>query len=130
AQELQLTALKVEQLVNPLGIDVKQPNLSWQIAISKRGVEQKAYQVLVATSAEKLANNEGDLWNSGKVNSSESIHVKYNGKELTSRTKCFWKVKTWTSIGESQWSDANFWSMGLRYYKDRPKAWIGFDRAF
>lgn len=131
AQDLQVTALKVEQLVNPLGIDVKQPNLSWQIVSQKRGVEQNAYQVLVASSAEKLAQNEGDLWNSGKVNSSESIYVKYNGEELTSRTKCFWKVKIWTSIGESEWSETSFWSMGLLYYKDWPKnGWIGFDRAF
>jgi len=128
AQEV--TALKVEQLVNPLGIDVEQPMLSWQIVSQKRGVTQTAYQVLVASSAEKLAKNEGDLWNSDKVNSSESIYVKYGGKALTSRTKCFWKVKTWTSIGESQWSETNFWSMGLLYYKDWPKAWIGFDRAF
>ncbi|RKD19611.1 alpha-rhamnosidase [Pelobium manganitolerans] len=130
AQVLQVTALKVEQLVNPLGIDVKQPNLSWQIVSQKRGVGQKAYQVLVASSAEKLAQNEGDLWNTGKVNSSESIYVKYNGKELTSRGKCFWKVKIWTNVGESEWSKTNFWTMGLLYYKDWPKAWIGFDRAF
>nr|WP_294895650.1 glycoside hydrolase family 78 protein [uncultured Pedobacter sp.] len=130
AQELQVTALQVEQLVNPLGIDVKQPFLSWQMISPKRGVEQKAYQVLVASSEEKLANNEGDLWNSGKVNSSESVFVKYNGKELTSRAKCFWKVKTWTNVGESQWSATHFWTMGLLYYKDWPKTWIGFDRAF
>ncbi|HTN19927.1 MAG TPA: glycoside hydrolase family 78 protein [Pelobium sp.] len=130
AQDLQVTALKVEQLVNPLGIDVKQPNLSWQIVSQKRGVMQTAYQVLVSSSAEKLAQNEGDLWNSGKVNSSESIYVKYNGKELTSRTKCFWKVKIWTNVGESEWSENQFWTMGLLYYKDWPKTWIGFDRAF
>ncbi|HET8829312.1 MAG TPA: alpha-L-rhamnosidase N-terminal domain-containing protein, partial [Pelobium sp.] len=130
AQEPKLTALKVEQLVNPLGIDVKQPFLSWQIVSAKRGVEQKAYQVLVASSEEKLAKSEGDLWNSGKIYSSESIHVKYNGKDLTSRTKCFWKVKTWTSDGESEWSATNFWTVGLLYYKDWPKTWIGFDRAF
>ena len=130
AQELQLTALKVEQLINPLGIDAKQPNLSWQIVSSKRGVAQIAYQVLVASTAEKLAQNEGDLWNSQKVNSSESIYVKYNGKTLSSRTKCFWKVKVWTSIGESQWSETSFWTMGLLYYKDWPKGWIGLDKAF
>ena len=102
AQELKLTALKVAQLVNPLGIDEKQPFLSWQILAQKRGIVQEHYQILVASSAEKLAINEGDLWNSGKVNSSESIHVKYNGKQLTSRAKCFWKVKIWTNIGESE----------------------------
>ena len=130
AQELKLTALKVAQLVNPLGIDEKQPLLSWQIVSQKRGVKQESYQILAASSLEKLANNEGDLWNSGKVNGSESIQVKYKGKELTSLTKCFWKVKIWTTVGESEWSENHFWTMGLLYYKDWPKGWIGFDRAF
>jgi alpha-L-rhamnosidase len=130
AEVLKVTALKVAQLVNPLGIDEKQPFLSWQIVSEKRGVTQEAYQILVASSEVKLANNEGDLWNSGKVNSSESIHVKYNGKELKSRTKCYWKVKIWTNVGECEWSQINFWTMGLLYYKDWPKGWIGFDRAF
>jgi alpha-L-rhamnosidase len=71
-----------------------------------------------------------DLWNSGKVNSAQSIQVNYAGKALASRMRCFWKVKTWTTAGESAWSTANSFTMGLLYYKDWPKGWIGFDRAF
>ncbi|QIL41910.1 family 78 glycoside hydrolase catalytic domain [Pedobacter sp. HDW13] len=128
--QVSLQNLKCEMLVNPLGIDVTQPRLSWEIISSKRNVIQKAYQVLVASTAEKLAQNEGDLWNSGKVNNEESIHVKYNGQALTSRMRCYWKVKTWTTAGESEWSAPNSWTMGLLNYKDWPKGWIGFDRAF
>lgn len=122
--------LKCEMLTNPLGIDVTQPRLSWEMVSKKRNVEQKAYQILVASSAEKLAQNNGDLWDSEKENSSASVHVKYNGSKLNSRMRCFWKVKTWTTAGESQWSAPNSWTMGLLYYKDWPKGWIGFDRAF
>lgn len=125
-----LQNLKCEMLVNPLGIDAAQPRLSWEIVSQKRNVMQKAYQILVASSLEKLAKNEGDLWNSEKVNSSESIHVKYGGNSLKSRMHCFWKVKTWTTAGDSEWSEPNSWTMGLLYYKDWPKGWIGFDRAF
>lgn len=128
--QVSLQNLKCEMLVNPLGIDATQPRLSWEILSSKRNVVQKAYQILVASTTEKLAQNEGDLWNSGKVNSDESIHVKYNGQALSSRMRCFWKVKTWTTAGESEWSAANSWTMGLLNYKDWPKGWIGFDRAF
>ncbi|WP_175633312.1 alpha-L-rhamnosidase [Pedobacter ghigonis] len=128
--QVSLQNLKCEMLVNPLGIDVTQPRLSWEILSSKRNVTQKAYQVLVASTAEKLAQNEGDLWNSGKVNNEESIHVKYNGQVLNSRMRCYWKVKTWTTAGESEWSATNSWTMGLLSYKDWPKGWIGFDRAF
>jgi len=119
-----------EMLENPLGIDVQKPRLAWQIIAKERNVMQTAYQILVASTAEKLAQNTGDIWDSKKVNSSASIHVKYNGAALQSRMRCFWKVKIWTNAGESEWSAANSWTMGLLYYKDWPKGWIGFDRAF
>jgi alpha-L-rhamnosidase len=119
-----------EMLVNPLGIDVIQPRFAWQILAEERNVMQVAYQVLVASSPEKLGADEGDLWNSGKVNSASSIHVSYNGKLLSSRMKCYWKVKAWTNHGQTKWSANNSFAMGLLYYKDWPKGWIGFERAF
>lgn len=127
---LQVANLQCEMLTNPLGIDVKTPRLSWEIRSDQRQVMQTAYQVLVASSMEKLADNDGDLWNSGKVNSDQSIHVRYAGKHLTSTTRCFWKVKTWTTKGESEWSLPALWTMGLMNYKDWGRGWIGFDRAF
>jgi len=122
--------LKCEMLTNPLGIDVLQPRLSWKIVSSERNVDQKAYQIMVSSSAEKLAQNQGDLWNSEKINSSASIHVQYGGVKLNSRMRCFWKIKTWTTAGESEWSAPGSWTIGLLYYKDWPKGWIGFDRPF
>jgi len=122
--------LKCEMLTNPLGIDVQKPRLAWQIISKERNVMQTSYQVLVSSSLEKLNANNGDFWDSGKVNSAKSIHVTYDGTVLTSRVKAYWKVKVWTTAGESQWSATQSWTMGLLYYKDWPKGWIGFDRAF
>ncbi|RZK40418.1 MAG: alpha-rhamnosidase [Pedobacter sp.] len=119
-----------EMLSNPMGIDVTKPRFAWQIVSNERNVMQTAYQILVASSPEKLDANEGDFWDSGKVTNSESIHVRYAGKNLKSRTRAYWKVKTWTTKGESAWSAQNLFSVGLVYYKDWPKGWIGFDRAF
>lgn len=119
-----------EMLENPLGIDVQKPRFAWHLISKERNVMQTAYQILVASSEEKLKANDGDLWDSGKVNSSESIHVTYSGKPLNSRLKVYWKVKTWTTAGQSEWSANNYFTMGLLYYKDWPKGWIGFDRAF
>lgn len=119
-----------EMLVNPLGIDVVKPRFAWHIISAERNVMQTAYHILVSSTKEKLEANEGDLWDSGKVNEETSIHVKYDGKPLQSRMKAYWKVKTWTTAGESEWSAVNTFSMGLLYYKDWPKGWIGFDRAF
>jgi alpha-L-rhamnosidase len=119
-----------ELLVNPQGIDVLQPRLSWEILSTQHNVKQQAYQVIVASNLEQLNQNEGDLWNTGKVALQQSIHITYAGAKLKSRMRAFWKVKVWTSAGESEWSPVNTFTMGLLYYKDWPKGWIGFDRAF
>jgi alpha-L-rhamnosidase len=85
--------LKCEMLINPKGIDAITPRFNWQVNAVARGVKQLAYQIIVASSPAKLANNEGDLWNSSKVASDKSIQVAYAGKTLQSRQECFWKVK-------------------------------------
>jgi alpha-L-rhamnosidase len=122
--------LRCERLNNPAGIDVLKPRLSWVIQSAERNIEQVAYQVLVASSPEKLAGNKADIWNSGKVRSSQSVHVPYAGKTLPGRTACYWKVKVWTNKGETGWSETAFWSMGLLQSTDWQAKWIGLDKSF
>lgn len=122
--------LQTEMLENPEGIDVLAPRLSWKLAGKERELKQTGYQVLVASSADKLAANEGDLWDSGKVNSSESTWVQYKGERLKSGDEAHWKVKVWTNKGESSWSHPAYWSMGLLQYNDWSGRWIGMDRSF
>lgn len=125
-----LQNLRVELLNNPEGIDVLQPRLSWEILSDRRSTEQTAYQILVASTKEKLAQNDADLWNSGKITSDKSVHVRYTGKPLQSRRECFWKVKVWTNKGESSWSEPAYWSIGLVKKEDWKGEWIGLDSAF
>ncbi len=125
-----LQNLRVEMLVNPVGIDMEQPALSWEIKSYDRGVEQLSYQVIVSSTPEGLASGNGDLWNSAKVNSDKSIHVKYAGRLLKSGMTAYWKVKVWTNKGESDWSAVASWSKGLSQYKDWTGRWIGFDKYF
>ncbi len=127
--QVQVSNLRCEMRCNPLGIDVVKPNLSWWITGKERGIEQDAFQVLVASTPEKLAAGEGDLWDSGKQKSDASANVTYSGQPLRSRTNCYWKVKIWTSKGESNWSAPAFWSMGLLNAADWKGRWIGMDRA-
>lgn len=122
--------LKCEMRSNPKGIDVHKPRFSWQINTKERGVKQIAYQILIASSLEKLSNNESDVWNSGKINSGQSILVEYGGKSLTSRECCFWKVKVWTNKGEEDWTSPASFTMGLLKTSDWKAIWIGFDQAF
>src|SRR5690606_32093989 len=122
--------LRCELLTEPLGIDVPQPRLGWKIKAEERGVLQTAYHILVASSPEKLAQDIGDLWDSGKTESHNSSAVDYDGKALKSDTKVFWKVKVYTNVGESAWSAPASWRVGLLYYKDWNRRWIGFDGYF
>lgn len=122
--------LRCEGEINPDGIDMTTPRLSWEIISGKRGVRQTAYIILVASSLEKLNNNEGDLWDSGEVTSDQSIWIPYEGKPLTSGMACFWKVKITTNRGESKWSDPAFWTIGLLDGSDWEAQWIGLDKMF
>jgi len=121
---------KCEMLVNPVGVDAIKPRFSWQINTSERAVKQTAYQIIVASSAERLSNNEGDLWNSGKIRSDQSILIEYAGKPLTSRRQCFWKVKVWTNKGEEDWTQPASFTMGLLQPSDWKAKWIGMNKAF
>jgi alpha-L-rhamnosidase len=127
--QIKITNPRCEMLMNPVGIDVKKPRLSWEILSLQRSIQQTAYHVLVASSKEKLNKNEGDLWNSGKVISSESVHVVYGGKDLASTMQCYWKVKIYTNKGESSWSEVASWFMGLLNETDWKAKWIGYDKA-
>jgi alpha-L-rhamnosidase len=127
--QVNIQQLRCEMLNNPEGIDVTQPRLSWQFNSTTRNIHQTAYQVLVASSPEKLERQEADIWNSGRVNADESIHIPYTGKPLISRTTCYWKVKCWTNKGETNWSEPAQWSMGLLTPADWKAKWIGLDKA-
>lgn len=129
--DISLKHLQCEGLVDPLGIDVVQPRLSWKIVANIADVEQTAYQVLVASSQEKLDDNKADLWDSGKVTSNQSINITYLGGKLDSKKEAYWKVKTWTTKGESNWSEMAFWSMGILTYSEwKSTRWIGYNELF
>jgi len=126
-QERSLTVegLRCEYRVNPLAIDVRAPRLSWALTSRQRGQKQSAFQVLAASTTETLARNKGDLWDSGKVESDQSIHVVYAGKELQSRACAFWKVRVWDKNGKlSPWSEPGIWTMGLLDQGDWQAKWI------
>ncbi|RXG32191.1 alpha-L-rhamnosidase [Leeuwenhoekiella marinoflava] len=129
--EIEVVDLQCEMLKNPLGIDVLDPRLSWRFKTSAPNIEQQAYQILVASSPAQLAANEADLWDSGKVQSAESLNVFYSGKELDSKQEAYWKVKTWTNEGETTWSEPAYWSMGILTYAEwKSTRWIGYNQLF
>src|SRR5579862_9567700 len=123
-----ITTLRCESLENPPGIDARQPRLAWILNSDEHNQQQTAYQILVASSAAGLKANAGDLWDSGKVDSDQSIQVLYAGKPLTANEPCFWKVRVWDQDGKaSAWSKPAEWSMGLLQPSDWHAQWIGLD---
>jgi len=122
--------LRCEYRVDPLGIDVLQPRLSWAVKSSRRGQLQTGYRILVASSRGLLKKNTGDLWDTGKVASDQSIQIPYAGKPLKSHVQCFWKVRLWDKDGKSSaWSKTACWTMGLLKADEWQAQWIGFDAS-
>src|SRR6267154_4767794 len=91
---LKATALRCEYRTNPIAIEPTSPRLSWHVEAgeNERGVTQATYQILVASRPELLRTDKADLWDSGRVDSEQSVQVVYAGKTLSSSQTCFWKV--------------------------------------
>lgn len=121
------THLRCEYLINPLAIEDPSPRLNWELTSDRRGEKQTAHRILVATSQARLAAEQGDLWDSGKVDSDLTSGIAYAGKALHSRAECFWKVQVWDREGKaSGWSEPASWSMGLLARGDWSAKWVSY----
>lgn len=125
--KVELSDLRCEYRIDPLGIDNTIPRLSWKItdATKTRGQKQTAFQVLVASSIDLLNKNKGDLWDSGKTTSDQSVNNVYAGQNLHSNQDCFWKLRIWDVNGNvSDWSEPARFSIGLLKTTDWTGEWI------
>nr|WP_262902744.1 glycoside hydrolase family 78 protein [Flavobacterium hibisci] len=117
--------LTCELTENPLAVVQNQPRLSWQLVSKEFYASQIGYQILVSSSEEKLKNGEGDIWNSGRVNSEKNLQITYSGTPLKRETKYFWKVKVWNQKGKaSNWSKTASFRMSP-LASDLNPIWIG-----
>ncbi len=121
--------LRCEYRKDPLGIDSRNPRLSWTLSSRSRGQHQTAYRILVSSTEAALARDEGDLWDSGKVDSNRSLQIVYKGKPLSSGLACFWKVRVWdVKKAPTRWSKPGRWEMGLLEPGDWTGCWINDGR--
>jgi alpha-L-rhamnosidase len=126
AAEATLTAvnLRCEYTINPLGIDVANPRLSWELVSSERATLQSAYEIQVAASEKNFAGGKL-LWDSGKTSHSSSIQVAYKGPNLKSRQRYYWRVQVWDNHGRvTPWTEPAYWEMGLLEPSDWQAHWI------
>ena len=117
--------LRCDYAVNPLGVDSQTPRLFWKLQTGERGQKQTAYEILAFSSPELLSKNDGDLWDSGKISSDETIQIDYAGEKLNSFEQIFWKVRVWDANGKvSVWSKPASWTMGVLENSDWQAKWI------
>ncbi|VGO13420.1 hypothetical protein PDESU_01977 [Pontiella desulfatans] len=118
--------LRCEDLVDPIGIDILKPRLSWRMLSGENGATQSAYHVLVATSPGLLKEGSADLWDSGKVNTNQSQHIMYAGKNLSRGIPHYWTVRIWNEKGDvSSWGNSAVWTLfNMTSNKDWQAKWI------
>lgn len=118
-----------EGFINPLGFYDATPTLSWRLPEDNTVKSQSAYRIVVASQTASLP-DQADLWDSGKVDSSQSVWIPYGGQALSSRQRVCWQVQYWDEQGRaSQWSDQAWFELGLLENTDWSGQWIRMEQA-
>ena len=117
--------LFVEYAETPINIDNPNPRFSWIIHSEERNKTQSTYQILVSSEEKKLKKGEADIWDSGKINSSETIQHEFSGKILESNRKYFWKVTVWDEKGQAFESPVAVFETAFLKPYDWQASWIG-----
>lgn len=127
ATPVSVNELRCEYSKDPIGIDAQQPRLSWVLSSTKNSEKQTAYEIIVASSLENLNAENADVWDSGRIESDQSILVHYHGKPLRSGGGYYWKVRVWDEEGRpTKFSEPGYWEMGLLSPGDWQGEWIGY----
>lgn len=107
------TNLKTAHLRNPLGLDIQQPILAWNVV---DGAKQTAYQIIALCDGL-------EVWDTGKVIGS-AMQAVYEGP-ASSRSRVQWKVRVWDENGEAgQWSEPAFFEYAFLNKQEWKAKWI------
>ena len=110
----------------PLGIESDTPELCWVVNDPDQDEIQTAYQILVATSKEKLTEGQADIWNSGKVTSRENSNVPYAGPAIPADGIYYWTVRTYDKEGAaSPYAEPQFFSTAVKDNWQASAIWSG-----
>ncbi|MFD0711527.1 family 78 glycoside hydrolase catalytic domain [Paenibacillus sp. GCM10027626] len=116
--------LRVEYRNNPIGIGVRVPRFSWKLFGSGRGIRQEGYRIQISEDDPQFQN---PIWDSGDVNSDQSVHIEYEGSSLKSRQVYFCRVFAWDTKGRvSDWQNT-FFETGILDFREWTAQWITFD---
>ncbi len=125
SQTISVTDPRCEYQTNPLGIDIARPHFSWVLQSALRAQKQTAYQLIVSNDYNAVLKGKGDVWETGKVPSAQSLQVQYNGQTLQPFTRYFWRVRVYDKIGRpSAWSTPAWFETAALQPSDWKAAWI------
>jgi alpha-L-rhamnosidase len=111
---------------NPLGIDTNRPGLSWTLTSEKRNQIQTAYEIIVSDNLKDITSAKGNFWTTGKITSSQSLNIEYEGKTLSPFNRYYWRVKVYDTNDEgSEWSPINSFETSMLSLNDWKAKWIG-----
>lgn len=122
---LTVSHLRCEYRVNPIGLDITSPRLSWHLQSDHRNCVQSDYQIQLSRT-EDFAQME---WDSGKKSSDQSIHVELEHWVPEARTRYYYRIRAWERAGdESDWSETAYFETGFMGSEDAWQAeWITVD---
>ncbi|MEJ7588882.1 MAG: family 78 glycoside hydrolase catalytic domain [Ferruginibacter sp.] len=117
--------LTCEYMSNPLGIDTKTPRFSWTSNSAERNQLQSGFEIIVSDNFKMIRQGKGNLWSTGKIASSQSVHLEYGGSPLKSFTKYYWRIKIANQANEaSEWSGINWFETAMLQQPDWKAKWI------
>lgn len=109
--------LKVQNILEPLAIEDAHPLFSWQMYSDETGQKQSAYRIVVTRESDNRV-----VWDSQKVESGISVHVKYMGVALQAENSYRWQLTVWDVMGKSYTEFSRF-ETGLM--NPKMSAWSG-----
>ncbi|MVN91795.1 alpha-L-rhamnosidase [Mucilaginibacter aquatilis] len=115
--------LQCESLTSPLGIDVQQPRLTWNLLGCTAGAQQVSYNIVVGTDSVAVSAGKGNVWQSGSINRDDMLAVVPSGL-LQSFTRYYWQVTVKNNAGTSATSVVSNFETALMSSADWRGAWI------
>lgn len=118
--------LRCEWQVEPIAIQTVSPHFSYLITAPSdaHGIRQTAYRIVVSASKQSIARHIGELWDSGRVNTGNTLQIEYAGKPLASSASYYWAAESWDQDGAAHWSPVASFQTGLLLQKDWTATWI------
>ena len=126
---LQPGTLTCEFIRNPIGIESGSPRLSWTLASRENNQVQSAYEIMVSDDRVSLDKGEGNVWQTGKIQSLDNINVRFSGASLKPFTRYFWRIRVYDQNDRaSEWSEVAWFETAMMKDGDWRAKWIGDGR--